>query len=74
MNKNNLIAFILDLKYISQYLPNNKCDAGVDHHDHENEKEHLHQHSNFKNSSQDLQKNYAPVGKCNLKNYLMITN
>ncbi len=35
-----------DLKYISQYLPNNKCDESVDHHDHENEKEHLHQHSN----------------------------
>ena len=34
-----------DLKYISQYLPNNKCDINVDHHDHENEKEHLHKHS-----------------------------
>lgn len=50
---------ILDLKYISQYLPNNKCDANVDHHDHENEKEHLHRHSNRKrrvklNRPQDL--------------------
>jgi hypothetical protein len=34
-----------DLKYISQYLPNNKCTENVDHHDHENEIEHLHQHS-----------------------------
>lgn len=35
-----------DLKYISKYLPNNKCGESVDHHDHENEVEHLHQHSN----------------------------
>ena len=35
-----------DLKYISKYLPNNKCEEDVDHHDHENEIEHLHQHSN----------------------------
>lgn len=34
-----------DLKYISKYLPNNKCGEDVDHHDHENEIEHLHQHS-----------------------------
>jgi hypothetical protein len=38
-------SFFLDLKYISQYLPNNKCTENVDHHDHENEIEHLHQHS-----------------------------
>ena len=25
-------------------MPNNKCDENVDHHDHENEVEHLHQH------------------------------
>lgn len=29
-------------------MPNNKCDANIDHHDHENEKEHLHKHSNRK--------------------------
>ena len=33
-----------DLKYISQYLPNNKCNENVDHHDHQNETEHLHKH------------------------------
>lgn len=33
-----------DLKYISNYLPNNKCSENIDHHDHENEVEHLHQH------------------------------
>ena len=33
-----------DLKYISQYLPNNPCDVNVDHHDSENEKQHLHKH------------------------------
>jgi zinc transporter ZupT len=34
-----------DLKYISQYLPNNACSVSVDHHDSENEIKHLHQHS-----------------------------
>jgi zinc transporter ZupT len=33
-----------ELKYISNYLPNNKCSENIDHHDHENEVEHLHQH------------------------------
>ena len=33
-----------ELKYISNYLPNNKCDENIDHHDHENEAEHLHKH------------------------------
>ena len=42
----NYLVFVLDLKYISKYLPNNKCGESVDHHDHENEVEHLHQHSN----------------------------
>ena len=33
-----------DLKYISQYLPNNPCDVNIDHHDSENERQHLHKH------------------------------
>ena len=33
-----------ELKYISNYLPNNKCNENIDHHDHEKEVEHLHQH------------------------------
>lgn len=42
-----------DLKYISKYLPNNKCMENIDHHDHENEIEHLHQHSHkFNNLEQ----------------------
>lgn len=43
-----------DLKYISKYLPNNKCAENVDHHDHEAETNHLHQHgkqSCLKNST-----------------------
>jgi hypothetical protein len=39
-----MFYLIKELKYISNYLPNNKCDESVDHHDHENEVEHLHQH------------------------------
>jgi len=51
-----------DLKYISKYLPNNKCGENIDHHDHENEIEHLHQHSENnlekmeKKNEQDLSK------------------
>jgi hypothetical protein len=48
LNENNLtIHANKDLKYISKYLPNNKCGENIDHHDHENEIEHLHQHSHF---------------------------
>ena len=45
----NFFLFLQELKYISNYLPNNVCKENIDHHDHENEKEHLHQHrDNFK--------------------------
>jgi hypothetical protein len=68
-----LLNFIhKDLKYISQYLPNNKCDEDVDHHDHENETEHLHQHSNIRRESSTVlkttshinQKSYTTDGNC----------
>lgn len=46
-----------DLKYISQYLPNNKCNENIDHHDHENEIEHLHKHRAALKSSAQIPNN-----------------
>ena len=40
-----------ELKYISNYLPNNKCNENIDHHDHEKEVEHLHQHTDKINTT-----------------------
>jgi hypothetical protein len=52
-----------DLKYISQYLPNNKCSENVDHHDHENEKEHLHRHSTKSKQNASISMSVLPDAK-----------
>jgi len=61
-----------DLKYISQYLPNNKCTENVDHHDHENEIEHLHQHSQQLNRLGQLSSNNTKNKMLNEQSTLLI--
>jgi hypothetical protein len=58
-----------DLKYISQYLPNNKCSENIDHHDHENEKEHLHRHGKKKHSAANLSLSILPEPKTTSKDF-----
>ncbi|CAF0919798.1 unnamed protein product [Brachionus calyciflorus] len=47
-----------DLRYISQYLPNNPCTVDIEHHDCEHEVKHLHKHSEPISSAQSTQGSY----------------
>lgn len=57
----------LDLKYISKYLPNNKCAENIDHHDHEAETVHLHQHGKQScNLKSDVEQNLSTISYDNI--------